>query len=1056
MNDLNSFAVNFCLIILVVTAISVCDQASAQQTLAEPNLLAIFPAGGKTGETVTVEIKEQNELELATGLVFSHAGITAKPVTAEPDRFYPDGRQIPNTFEVAIHSDTPPGVYEVRATSRYGTSNARRFVVGNLQELIEQEPNNKQEEASRIEVGSTMNATFGADFDYYLLSAKQGQRLVIDCQSERIDSRGDPVLALLDLNGRTLQRVQDTIGLDATIAVQVDQDRDYLIRVNDLTYTASGGNGTAPYRLTVSQGPWIDFVDPPFAVKGQNVKLTLYGRNLGGQLAGVNLNGQPLEKLEVEVTPTATPLPDGVVCEPFQSSLEFFYYQHTIDGAKSNPISIALTDKQLVAETESNDGYDQAQLVDNFDVLGRFDKPGDIDRFKFAAKKDQKFWIQVESHRLGTNSDPLLAIQAVNKKEDGTFNSRDLKAVDDESNENNTVRFRWSSNDPAVEFTAPEDGEYYVLVQDQFSSSNVFPTFYRLRIDQPSMGFSLLAAGGINVGQNGGRNQPLKPCSCVVRRGSAAEILLVAKRFGGLTGDIQVTVDGLPAGVTAATVSIGPTETLVSMVVHASADAQKWSGPIKIIGRAVQDGKEITSVSAPVEVIWNTPNNNQEQTHSRIGSQVVLSVDDETPMPGHIETAATELKMARGGKLEVPFKFVKAGEFSGGIAVFPSGLPQQISRNNINLQPDGAEAKMNLDIQQTCEPGRYSFFVRSDLDVDFKRYPEIMDAAKQDQDRIGKLFNELQQALQKATQARQQADQAFQQTTNLRNTSTSQRDQKKQVFAQMDQQLAEATKQDDAAKKNVEDASKNVAQAKATLDAAKDDAEKQAAQAVLTQREQQLQAANTAQAATAQRLQQITTTHTAAKTALEEAEKVLADAEKKLQEAEQTKKTAAEQEKTSQTDRDMAQQRKNEVDQRVQQANQTTQQRKVKAYAYSPMITIEVVPYPIALELEKPNYEIVAGDKAEIVVTSKREFEAEDEIRFQIRPPNGVGGWSLSQNPMINKSENQGKFELSLNKDAKPGEYAAELQATYRFNNRQVTELIPLQVIIKAAPSEQQ
>ena len=79
---------------------------------------------------------------------------------------------------VTIPAGTPPGSYDVRLVNRWGVSNAGVFEVGDLEEVLEKEPNNEVEQAQRVAVNTTINGTIAAptDVDYYVFSGKKGQR----------------------------------------------------------------------------------------------------------------------------------------------------------------------------------------------------------------------------------------------------------------------------------------------------------------------------------------------------------------------------------------------------------------------------------------------------------------------------------------------------------------------------------------------------------------------------------------------------------------------------------------------------------------------------------------------------------------------------------------------------------------------------------------------------------------------------------------------------------------------------------------------------------------
>src|SRR5439155_24069234 len=117
------------------------------------------------------------------------------------------------------------------------------------------------------------------NYDYYRIPAKKGQRYVIDCTALRIDSRAQVVLSLMDPSVGELQSARATKDRDPMLDFTAAADGPVFLRVNDLTFR---GGDEFQYRLVVSTGPWIDFVDPPFLKAGADNEVTIYGRTLPG------------------------------------------------------------------------------------------------------------------------------------------------------------------------------------------------------------------------------------------------------------------------------------------------------------------------------------------------------------------------------------------------------------------------------------------------------------------------------------------------------------------------------------------------------------------------------------------------------------------------------------------------------------------------------------------------------------------------------------------------------------------------------------------------------
>src|SRR5258708_6095869 len=161
-------------VLLTITG-SALAQPPAGSQLPNPRLTILTPCGAKAGSTVEVTFAG-TDLEEPLALLFSHPSIKAEsiqpppPPPADPKKPAPPAPKPPITkFKVTVAADAPPGNHDVRFIGKYGISNPRVFVVGDLTEVAEKEPNNDVAEAQRVELNTTINGTIAAptDVDYF-------------------------------------------------------------------------------------------------------------------------------------------------------------------------------------------------------------------------------------------------------------------------------------------------------------------------------------------------------------------------------------------------------------------------------------------------------------------------------------------------------------------------------------------------------------------------------------------------------------------------------------------------------------------------------------------------------------------------------------------------------------------------------------------------------------------------------------------------------------------------------------------------------------------------
>lgn len=557
----------------VAFALSIASVSQAQ--LPQTRLMAVFPQGAQAGQSVDVSVTNGTDLDELDRMSFSHPGIKAQLKSG-------------NTFTVTVAADVPVGVYDARVHGLYGTSNPRSFVVGSLPEVQENDANNTQETAQPIEIGCVVNgrSNRGADVDFYKVSGKKGQRLLIECQALRIDSRFQAELRVYSSAGRRIGRsIARFRTHDPILDVTLPADGDYFIRATDFVY---GGSNDYGYRLKVHIGPHVDFVLPPAGVPGSKGRYTLVGRNLpGSQPAGIGADGRQLEKLDVEITLPAKPtvLEPGSTAFSFESTIDGTSYVYKGANGSANPVTIAFAPRVLILETEPNNEPAESQKISvPAEIGGQLQQRGDVDQFEFEAKAGQVFWIDVFGQQLGRLTDPLLTVEQVTKKDDGTETVKRLTAQDDKTVNAIVNLFDTLGNDPTYRLAVPADGLYRVTVRDRYWESRGSPDLqYHLAIRPEEHDFRLVVVPSAPVQSPTTVIQTWAPG---LRRGENLHVSVAAIRKHGFKGVIDVSAEGLPAGVTCKDVSIDGAATSANLVFSVSEDAKPGEHAIRIVGKA--------------------------------------------------------------------------------------------------------------------------------------------------------------------------------------------------------------------------------------------------------------------------------------------------------------------------------------------------------------------------------------------------------------------------------------------------------------------------------------
>jgi hypothetical protein len=170
-----------------------------------PRPLAVFPPGGKTGETLKVKF-----IGAAGGDIVQEIKLPAAP----QDKF---------------------GVFAERTGHIAPSPNWLR--VSAAENVIEEEPNDARERATATyaQVPLACNGIISQDkdVDWFKFQAKKGVALDVNVFARRLRSPLDSVLEVCDAKGKTLAQNDDSAGPDSSVKFTPEADGDYLVRIAD-------------------------------------------------------------------------------------------------------------------------------------------------------------------------------------------------------------------------------------------------------------------------------------------------------------------------------------------------------------------------------------------------------------------------------------------------------------------------------------------------------------------------------------------------------------------------------------------------------------------------------------------------------------------------------------------------------------------------------------------------------------------------------------------------------------------------------------------------------
>lgn len=711
---------------------------AALAQLPQARLNWIFPPGLRAGTTNELTVAG-SDLDDPTGLLFSDARITA---TNRPGNAA--------VFSVIVPPEIPPGTVDVRFAGRFGVSNPRALAIGPAPEITITPTNTLP--ASAMELLSDTVANGRAQPSaalWFRFAATARQRFIVRVQADELDSRLVPDLAVQDAAGRELAVARRREWLDFTAPAAGT----FRLQLHDQTFR--GGEDFA-FRLTLATGPHLDFALPNVLRAGETNLVTLFGRNLTGAqpspLAGID--GQPLEQLRLEIAaPIVGETPVELFRRPASAALagDAFAWQLTASNGISNPLLFTLTTNAVfIEEFQRSAGGSPATATNPpagrlgyvtppCELSGLFPKRGELSGVTFTAKKGDVFWLEVWSERLGFATDPFALLQRVTKNDQGIEQFNDVQEFNDGDTNLGGREFDTTTRDPAGRVEIKEDGSYRVLVRDVFNSGPTGPRLpYRLSLRRETPDFRLVVLPQPPPKTKDDDRQ-VHPVSMFIRRGETVPVKVVAFRRDGFNGAIELTATNLPAGVSAAPARLAAGQSVGHLLLTAT-EAATGSGVVQFAGHARVGTNEISHPAATSGVRWLVADADQETVGARLtrGATVAASAVEFAPVTLAPADAGT-LAATVDGKLMVPVKIIRRGDFNAAFNLKPAGHPALDKAKDIAIAEKATNATVEINLAEAKLPeGTHTLWLQGTVAGKYRNNPEALTAAETELKEIGK------------------------------------------------------------------------------------------------------------------------------------------------------------------------------------------------------------------------------------------------------------------------------------------------------------------------------
>ncbi|MCW1883338.1 PPC domain-containing protein [Luteolibacter flavescens] len=613
-----------------------------------PVLNLIEPRGGQRGTEVEMHFHGER-LDGLQELLAYEPGIEVRSIAVENDKHA--------TAKIFIKPDAPLGEHGLRVRTAGGVSYLRSFFVGQFPVVGEVDPNDKPEQAQRIELNTTVQGVAKQeDVDYYVCSLKKGQRFTAEVEAMRLGrTMFDVYVAIVDPKGFEIASCDDAplLRTDAFVSTIIPEDGDYRVLVREAAYE---GNDACQYRVSIGTFPRPTAAFPSGAKPGETVEFKFIGDPVG------------------EFSET--------IAIPLDADGRFPLFP-TRDGLSvPSPVWIKVSPLNHVAETEPNAGPKQASTLPELPCAahGVIGESGDVDFFKFTAKKGENLTVKVLARDIRSPLDAVLSIRDAKGK--------NLATNDDQG-----------GPDSILQWAAPEDGEYLAVVRDQLQRGGSDFT-YRLEITrrEPVVAATLPVVERDN-------SQKWKVIN-VPRGNRYAAVINVTRENVGC--DLALSAGNLPAGVTMTAPVFHRSVNATPVVFEAAADATV-AGSLHRFN--VKSAGDAPPVSGPLrDTVHHVEINNQGAYHSAESDRIPVAVIEEAPF--RLELEAPAVPIVKNGSMHLKVRAQRSEGYNEAINLrFLWNPPGIGTPATITMPGDQSEALYEVNANGDAAPGEWQICI---------------------------------------------------------------------------------------------------------------------------------------------------------------------------------------------------------------------------------------------------------------------------------------------------------------------------------------------------------
>jgi hypothetical protein len=559
------------------------------------------------------------------------------------------------TLEFILPDNAVPGDHELRVITTNGLSNPFVFQVGQMPEVSENEPNDKVTAAEELPALPVLvnGQIMPGDVDCFRFSAREGQTLVFRAEArslvpylaDAVPGWFQAVLTLYDEQGNEIAYDDDfRFDPDPVLIYKIQKDGNYILAIRDSIFR---GREDFVYRVSVGETPFIERIFPLGGAENSEVDVKLSGVNLPS--AGMKLK-------------TGNDAPDTKLIRVEKG------------GLTSNTRIFSVSPFAERLEVEPNNLPAQAQTVTNVAMFnGTIGKPGDQDWFRFQGFQGEKKTIEISARRLGSPLDARLVL----------LNSKQEVLASNDDTEDKGTGLLTHHADSRIDITLPASGVYFVRLDDlQGKGGDEYS--YRLMIGTEYPDFQLR----------------IIPASLCIPRNGTAIATVHAIRYGGFTGEIQLSVLDAPSGLDLQRAVIPAGSDTTRIAIAAKAGAEEQITALEIEGTAECNSRIVHRRTIPAEDMMQA----FIYRHWVSAKQLLVRVSEPEPVTVTLSVPKDGVFRARPGTSIVINSSAKwTGNSQKSIKLTLAQPPEWLTLKTGNIGGQGGN--ITLAVSPNAEPG---------------------------------------------------------------------------------------------------------------------------------------------------------------------------------------------------------------------------------------------------------------------------------------------------------------------------------------------------------------